>query len=328
MRNVAEPALNAALAKAREARRQQMLRLRRDEGMRAETERTRRRGDEMLAAAFTKAGISRDHFQTLRTEHLQRLRHAADARKADLAEQSLTSTDLQRLAFETQRRAIEVSALRPLIAPIAPGQPYPFYVPIDVPASITATPGFNLQHWGTAPWNSWAKVGFSVSSDTSFAQEQLTFTFLWQNPNDVYSVINVDGYMTFAGTCEATANDGWFSPDTSDVSVSAELVPWQLWEQPPAGLGGDPNQSLDILPNVHTDGGTGLFGGVGDIELRNVHTGCDLRYDVMVVPPQATAAFDLSMTVNYDIAGGSVDVDFQTKNFQVMGIGVLVAIVS
>jgi hypothetical protein len=48
----------------------------------------------------------------------------------------------------------------------------------------------------------------------------------------------------------------------------------------------------------------------------------------MVVPPQATAAFDLTLTVAYDIAGGSVNVDFQTKNFMVMGVGVLVAIVS
>jgi hypothetical protein len=48
----------------------------------------------------------------------------------------------------------------------------------------------------------------------------------------------------------------------------------------------------------------------------------------MVVPPQATVAFDLTATATYDIAGGSVNVDFRTKNFMVMGVGVLVAIVS
>jgi hypothetical protein len=85
---------------------------------------------------------------------------------------------------------------------------------------------------------------------------------------------------------------------------------------------------VSILPNVHADGGTGLFGGVGDIELRNVFRGADVRYDLMVVPPQANVAFDLTVTASYDIAGGSVDVDFRTQNFMVMGVGVLVAIVS
>jgi hypothetical protein len=328
MQSVAGFELDAMLSKAREARRQEVLRLRRDERAAAHAQDVRRRGAELLTTAFSRAGLEREPFDKLRAENLTRLRQITQERKAEAAQHSVTSSDAQRFAFDVQRRAIELSTLRPLITPIQPGQPYPFYVWLDVPTSITATPGFNLSQQQISPFNSSARVGFDVSSDTSYAQEQLTFTFMWQNPNDVYSVINVDGYMVARGTCEATANDGWFTPDTSDVSIEAQIIPWQLWEQPPTALGGDPNSWVQILPNVHADGGTGLFGGVGDIEFRNVFRGCDLRYDLMVVPPQATAAFDLTLTVAYDIAGGSVNVDFQTKNFMVMGVGVLVAIVS
>jgi hypothetical protein len=327
MRNVAGSELDT-LSKAREARRQELLRLQRDERTAAQVHETRRRGADLLISAFAKAGLEREPFDKLRAENLKRLRQIANERKAEAAHHSLTATDPQRFAFDVQRRAVELATLRPLITPLQAGQPYPFYVWIDTPSSITATPGFNLSDQQVSPFNSSAKVGFNVSSDTSYAQEQVTFTFVWQNPNDVYSVINADGYVVCKGTCEATANDGWFTPDTSDVSIQAEIVPWQLWEQPPTAVGGDPNSAVSILPNVHADGGTGLFGGVGDIELRNVFRGADVRYDLMVVPPQANVAFDLTVTASYDIAGGSVDVDFRTQNFMVMGVGVLVAIVS
>jgi hypothetical protein len=39
--------------------------------------------------------------------------------------------------------------------------------------------------------------------------EELSFYFLWQNPNDkAYAVINVDSYLVFNGFCEIKAPGG------------------------------------------------------------------------------------------------------------------------
>lgn len=329
MQQLAGSELNAALASARETRRLQRL-LQHDEELKHREiilDNRRARG-ELLASPLARAGFDRAGYETVRERHLSQLHRLAGDVRASGATDAEAASETQRFAIDVQRRGFELAAIRPLQPPIAPGQPYPFYIDLDTPQSVTATSGLALTVYTTAAWNSLAK--FTFDKTNGGGNEELTFTFLWQNPNDTYTVLNADGYMVFRGYCQADANGEFWGGGTSDLSISAVLEPWQLWDNPPTLPPADVNQTELVLdPSLHADGSYGSppFG-LGDIEWRKVYRGYDLRYDTLTVPPGGMVAFDLVMSISYSSSDGHVQLDFNTGNYMVMGVGVLVAIVS
>jgi multidrug efflux pump subunit AcrA (membrane-fusion protein) len=90
-------------------------------------------------------------------------------------------------------------------------------------------------------------------------QAALTY-FLWDNPRDESSLINIECSLSVRGICKAEADSGFLSGGSSSLTVRAELQPLEWWNQPPTTPLPQSSQTQDVAI-ISSSGG--VLWGVG-----------------------------------------------------------------
>jgi hypothetical protein len=212
-------------------------------------------------------------------------------------------------AIAERIKAMKTLAAQPAVAGSAQ------YYFLDKPFLIWPTLGLQMDDAAYVSANSWAKAHATASDVNSFVG--LRFYYLWTNPHDAYSVINIGGFLILNGTCQASAGGGfWPSDRYSKLSLDAKLEIYEWWNQPPTSPVPQMDQSINVVTLEANQEG---FSEVGDIEFKSIFRAYGLSYSLMLVPPLATVvfAFNASFSSTNGTDSSQTIVDFATGNFQI-----------
>jgi hypothetical protein len=311
------------LAAPRNARRQVFTPRQVDVSERSEIRANRRATENLLASSIAKAGFEVDKFDELLAQNRSALRRVAERRKAEAVERSSSAKDTLRHGVESRRKVME--HLAELTPPESPTVAAPkFYELLDRPFTILPTGGVYLHAEQVESANSWAK--FTVDSDSVAGSEYLSFYFLWVNPSDTHAVIDVDAYLVLNGFCQVES-DGGFIPgvrrSSMDLYAVLHLLEW--WNQPPTSPLGQVDQEQQALI-LSTDTSGWLDDDATDSE--EVFRGYDLRYNLFLVPPHGAVVFEVALNVAFTSNEGSIHVDFQSGDFEVLCPGILIGVLA
>jgi len=226
------------------------------------------------------------------------------------------------LSGEAQRRTEALGLLAAL--PVEAAKPR--YNLLNKPLFIWPTNTIELEADEVIPAKSFVK--FRGRADRRHFRGNVKFYYLWNNPDNTFAVINVDGYIIFHGHGYVGVGGGTFAGDRQaslGVTGSLEILEWE--NQPPTQPIAQPDQSVKAL-SLSVEA-RGMFE-VGAIDSKTVFRGYDLRHTLLVVPPLATLVF----TVTAEVAGGGgkdsglAEFDFASGAFQIGSPAVLVTILS
>ena len=147
---------------------------------------------------------------------------------------------------------------RDALGQLAVGQVYaPTYLVLEKAFLIWATPSNMLLDSLNEPFNNFAKI---ERRNSSSGHDELNFYFLWDNPRDESSLINIECNLGVRGICKADADSGFLSGDSSSLTVRAELQPLEWWNQPPTTPLPQSSQTQDVAI-ISSSGG--VLWGVG-----------------------------------------------------------------
>jgi hypothetical protein len=317
-----ESRIKTVLSAADEARRREDARLAKDR--RAVRERIQSQTEKLLTPYWKKTGLDVAAFKKNQAQAQIEMRRAAENQKADAIKQSSALKDRLRHGVQSWGKTIERFRLPnpALVSEFVPG-----YVEILTPFIIWPTNGLELIDSHIEPRNNWAKI--TGQSTASSGAENLRFIFVWDNPNDRFTAVNVASFLALNGSCEASADGGTagiFPGGTSNLQLTAFLNVWQWWEQPPIQAFPEITQRREVL-NLSADGG-GWFGSVGDIEVRGVSGNFDVSYSLFVLPPNGVAVFEVTLLVSYQNDDGRIALDFSSGGFEIMCPEVAIAILT
>ena len=318
-------ALTAAkdLSVARDARRPYSTLPQADIREHSEIVANRRRVENLLASSFiNKAGFEVDKFDELLAQNRSALRLIAERRKAEAIKRSSSAKEILRHGVEGRRKVME--HLADVTPPETPTVAAPkLYEHLDRPFTILPTPGVYMHSEHIEPANSWANITVDSESD---AEDELSFYFLWQNPRSTHMVIDVDAYLVLNGFCQAGSEGGYF-PGTraSQLNVWAKLDLLEWWNQPPTSPLRQVDQAQQAL---FLSTSTGGYFDDDATDSEAVFRGYDLRYNLFVVPPGAVVVFEVALYVRYANKEGSIHVDFQSGDFEVLCPGVLIGMLA
>jgi hypothetical protein len=193
------------------------------------------------------------------------------------------------------------------------------------PFLIWPTPGLEMDDAQYIQNNSFAKVQVSTSGSR---YDALRFYYLWDNPRNAYSVIDIDGFIIFNGLIKVGAGGGVFPGDRwSRVTIDGVLEVYEWWTQPPTSIYPQPDQVVEAAnPHFESEG----WSETGGILPFPVFRGYDLRCSQFVVPPLATAVLAVTAKINSTNGSDSSNsvVDFSSGSFQIGSPFVTINLVS
>ncbi len=166
--------------------------------------RDNRRAMESLLASFAvKAGLDLERFEQINSKNRADLRRILEARTAAAVKRSPSAMQALRHQAARRRKVLEHRA-RNIAPATAPG---PFV--LDAPIMISTTTGIAVDNILNEPWNSSSKIRVQNAGYTS-GFEQLTFWYMWVNPENTFAVIDVSGFIGANGYC-SVGSDGGFT---------------------------------------------------------------------------------------------------------------------
>jgi len=270
------------------------------------------RASQELPALVAKAGVDLAAFETVRVQHDEDLRRAADQQRMTLIKQSSATKAVL---------ARDVAIRRKLAGLLPAGPRYPYYQTLEQPLFIWATSNTTFSPPHIEPHNSWAK--FKLDADNpGFAE--LGFYFTWTNPgND--ALINADAYLVLNGSCEASVPSGYGygALYLADLYLVGELDPW-LWGESPVEAPRAYENVLSLRP--HSSSWWPVPYSSGEIDIVPVFRGYDLRAESLVVPKNGVMVFEVLLNVFYWILEGHVVVDFASDAFDVLVPAMLITV--
>jgi hypothetical protein len=298
----------------------------------AERARIRSAAEKLLIPYWKQTGLDIEAFRRIQEQAKSEMRRVAEREKEQIIRSSTSVT--AKLRQGEKRWVGTVNSFPKADGPLAANFIPPVFNVIDTPSMIEATSHLEITQSHIEPENNWAKVKgkWPVKTDP----EELRFVFMWSNPNNRYSVVNVASFLALSGSCEADADGGFagiFPGSEFNMVLVAVMDFLPLWNPPT--VGGLPSPGIQILvPPLHADGG-GWFESVGDIEIRSVSgTFGDLRVNQLVVPPNGAAAFMVTLRAfayfdgNDSFGDTSLGIDFSSGGFEVKCPLVAVAVLS
>jgi hypothetical protein len=209
----------------------------------------------------------------------------------------------------------------------AAGLGSPEYELLNTPFLIWPTNSVDLEASEIIPANSFAKFRASVDDGRDFYGD-VKFYYLWTNPRNKFTVINVDGYVIFNGHLFVGVGGGNFPGDRSasaQATGTLQILEW--FNQPPTSPPQQADQTaIAAKLRVSAPG----FAEVGAIDAKDVFRGFDLRHTLFIVPPLATIVFVVVAAVSLGTGedSGNADADFASGAFQVGSPAVLVTTLS
>jgi hypothetical protein len=265
--------------------------------------------EQTLSSALTKAGIGPEVLRQDRDRKQREARRRFEASLAVNPEQLAKARSAYEHSLENRRRAFEI--LNGLNAP--PFQPQ--YITLDTPVFIIETPHFEtnvLRDSKVQAGSSYVKILVDVNDGSD--STQFHFYYLWQNESSYYAVANVTSSLLLTGGCGVTAATGVLSGDRVYLSMQGILSPLEWWDQ--QHLYPYPQQSqYQQIVSFDVTGGGFWDDPATKYQLFSM-TPYDLRYDYFIVPPGASAVFDVSLLVSYGFPSGGGDIaDIVSVNF-------------
>jgi hypothetical protein len=219
-----------------------------------------------------------------------------------------------RRGMESRKQALGLLSVKP-DKPFAPA-----YLTLDAPFLIWAlrdgTEASNiLVDSHIEPMNSWARISFREQGSIS-ADQRVNFYFLWRNDVGSDVAVNVTSYLMLTGFCEISASHGWvWTPfwgastiGHCDLTVSAELIVLEWWNEPPTEPLKESGQSQDVL-TLSASGGWGFLS-PGETRNQYLSDNYHVNYDTFAIPRDSVAVFEVSLVASYMGYKGMVFVDF------------------
>lgn len=246
----------------------------------------------------------------------------AQAKKLTTAAQKNARMELKALKQALVQRAKAVKALD---TQLAGGQGTNYYYLIEQPFLIW--PSLGLQIDATySNLNSFVKTQRTVNNTS--ASLAVRFYYIWTNPRDSYSVINIDAPIIFNGKGQASAGGGITASDRyAGLVITGQLEIYEWWNQPPTQPLPQPDQTAWAM--VLEANQEGWFE-VGDIEFKTIFRGYDINYRQLVVPPLESVV--IACSAHFDSTCGTDEsqtiIDFATGNFQITSPFALVDLIS
>jgi hypothetical protein len=224
---------------------------------------------------------------------------------------------------------VGLKSRRLALGQLAADQAYaPTHVVLDKAFLIWATPSNMLLDSLTEPFNNFAKI---QRRSNSSGHDELNFYFVWDNPRDNHTVIDVECSVGIRGICKADAESGFLSGGSSSLTVRAELQPLEWWNQPPTTPLPQSSQIEDVAVISWSGGAAwGLGREILGIETPSllVSSQHDLQHKLFAVPPRGVVVFKITLSLDYRIDDGSIAVDFATDDFIVRCPFVLLGILT
>lgn len=275
-------------------------------------------GTSVLAAHFKGSDMEKKFADILVRDEADR---TAALKRAKAAAIKKSRANLAVLKSQAARRVQDLNRLAAL--PAVEGSPK--YHLLNKPMFILPSRTISLDESEVIPAKSFAK--FQGRTERNFRGD-VQFWYLWNNPNNRFSVINVDGYIIFNGHGYVGTDGGVFpGARSAGLTVNGRLNILEWENQPPTQPIPQPDQSVEALKlSVSALG----FGEVGAIEARDIFRGYDLRHTLLVVPPLATLIFTVVAEVSASCGSdsGLAEFDFSSGGFQVGSPAVLVTLLS
>jgi hypothetical protein len=203
-----------------------------------------------------------------------------------------------------------------------PPVPSPFRVAITSPFLIWPSLGVQVDDYKIQPYNSWAKLKHHA---TSSGLGEVTFYYLWENPNSADTVFTADAYIVLNGHAQADDNTSYWLLDhlATSLYISVQLEPFNWSQDQHNPLPGDFQNAVSLSAY-----GPGWPISVGAIMSQNVFRGYDLRAEDIIVHANQVMVFQVIMLMQYSIDDGDIDVDFSSGAFEVMCPEILITITS
>ncbi|MGC3999568.1 MAG: hypothetical protein QM767_19835 [Anaeromyxobacter sp.] len=268
-----------------------------------------RSAGQLLAAHLAQSGYDLTPVEKLREQHQARARRDAERFRVEALEGAGPATSAARAAAVDRAHQLEQ----------APGVAESHL--LQAPFEVVATRDLRLSGRHDAPLDTWVK--FRETSSGSGAGD-VVFSYLWQNLDDRFRVVQVDGFLVLNGVVQMGADGGWGGEASSQVNLTARLQLWEWWNQPPTVPMPEPNQSLPAFSRrLETPW---AIMDVGAVSSDAVFRGFDLRYETFLVPPQGVAVLDVVLGVSYANADGNVDLDFESGDLRVASPAVIVRV--
>lgn len=195
---------------------------------------------------------------------------------------------------------------------------------VNTPIEIVGS-ALNFQSFAIVPSNSWVKFRMEKRNTSQRRSASVIFRFVWDNTQDKYVVINVNGYFILHGHCYTYSDGGIFGGDRAagiNIKPTLKVIDWT--NEPFLTLG---TQQIDgISSQVNT--GTVWDDAAEDPE--DVFRGYDLDKSLILVPPRTSVGLVMSAEIDY-YAGknsGIVQANFADGAYMVGSPAVLVTVVS
>jgi hypothetical protein len=289
--------LKAALTASKEKRPDATLR-RADAALLTQQLNHRRAVEQVLRPFFAKAGLDIEKLDKMAAQNQKDLRRIFQNHKDEIAQRASLEMAVIREGVQRRARALQNLANLPVV---------PFTAITLQPIFIWQTHVDSFKGSHIEPGNNWVKFLFDAMSGSE--STDFSFVFLWENQRNDLAVVNVASSLVLNGACEVVAAPGFFSGDTSELFLQASLTLLGLWqadpqnpELPPPTPPHEQSQYQSLLSLVAQGGG--LFSGV-DFHTQNFSASSyDLTYDFFLIPPRSSAAFEVSLQVDYDFPGG------------------------
>ncbi len=283
-----------------------------------------RNAEQLLTSFLTKSGFEFDKFDMIRVQNQTELKQIAEKEKANAIKNSTSIKDDFVKNIANWRNSLEN------IVKVGPANPNFNFIVIGTPFLVWPSHGVIMDDPHIEPWKN--SVKFKINSNSSsYGSENVTFYFLWENPDNKYVVLNVGSSLVLNGYCENSADGGWagiFPGGTSNLNLDAKLILYDWTTQPPtAPYPPESTQNKHIL--TLTAYGGGYFEAVGAIEHTPATGSYDIGYNLFLIPPHGVAVFEVVLSVQYQNDNARIDViDFESGDFQVICPAVVIAVLS
>jgi hypothetical protein len=246
----------------------------------------------------------------------------AEERKAEAVARSKETGEELRSGAASWRETMERFRTRD---PAVRSPFLPTYASAGKPFLVWPTKGLELGDTHLEE-DSWAKFAAHATRDVT---ETLRFVYVWQNPVDRWTAVNVRSYLGLNGWCQCGAGGGAagiFPGGHARLWLQVILGLREWWNQPPTSPMSQTAQWNDAL-DLNADGG-GWFGSVGAIVPATVDKNVGVGFDGFVLPPNGVGVFEVTLQVVTDVDDGAVDLDFASGGFEVSCPGVALFILT
>jgi len=266
-----------------------------------------------LKPLLTKAGLDVQKLDKMAAQNQSELRRILANNKPEAARRG--SLEMAAIRKEVQQRARALQNPTNLLV-------LPFTAINLDPIFIWQTNVGSFKGSQIAPGDSWVK--FLMEATSGSFSTNYSFVFYWQNQRNDLAVVNVASSLVLNGFCQAFAATGFFSGDICYVDMVASLTLLGLWQADPQNPELPPptpawqQSQYQPVTNLQAQGG-GLFGSVGVQSQTFSASSYGLSYDFFLIPPQSSAAFEVSLDVGIILNG------FVGDNATTVAVGVVEA---